>query len=47
MFDTVHLDAFRQLQSSSENITYKKDHIAIKTIDGKSTLKIMSPYARV
>ena len=47
MFDTVHLDAFRQLQSSSENITYQKDHIAIKTIDGKSTLKIKSPYARV
>ena len=46
-FDTIHLDDFRKLQSSSENITYKKDHIEIKTIDGKSTIKINSPYARV
>ena len=47
IFDTVHLDDFRKLQSSSENITYLRDHIAIKTIDGRNTLKIKSPNARV
>jgi hypothetical protein len=35
------------MQSSSENITYLKDHIEIKTIDGKNKLKINSPNARV
>lgn len=47
IFDTVHLDDFRNFRSSCENITFLREGIEIKTIDGKSKIKINSPNARV
>jgi hypothetical protein len=46
-FDTVHLDNFRNIKSSMDNIQYMRDRIEVTAIDGVKKISIRSPHARV
>lgn len=47
MFENVNLQEFRGITLSPADIHYHRDKIEIKTVDGKGSLNINTPNARV